>query len=631
MAESVTVQSDPPSGPIMDDLPSGVISGVRRSGANARIRQATSGTPQSSQQLLKDAVRDLQMSSDDSEKDEEMGGATSSSSSSSVDRMEDEEDHDDADDDDDVDDIFGEDLGSADPDYDDLTVWDWDSDDTLPPPPPPFDVGVPEEIRPVLEEAQANIRALQAEAQARWEEFQIQEEDRDTEMSLEDGVMETVDDVAPSSSPPRERRRSSGQKDPPRRPLDPEVYRAGKRVLRQISAVLFVHRFEVETLFRFFDVRGNGLISKRELRDGIKSLMNQKNLPRHITESDIRSAFAVLLDQPTENSDGDSSAAPASQDEDRRTITYEQFFRVFSKTDPWFGFAPSSSGAGGQTRNGMLQGQSSPGNGASPVLPFRRVKPNPPSAAATALTASAAAAAAAHGSAAGSHPSLSGGLSPPPRSHKTQSSATMSSANPPPRLIRGSIHGGPRLSSAAERAYRNHAGDRPLRRRSSVPSNLSLGLSASPGPQQQQQQEEDEEEGEEEEEEEQTSSGSHHSPDSSDQERTPGSLSSSSSSSSLSGRRRRRPATGFDDSSPAGMETDADADGSEAGGGSPEEDTSWNWLPRHLAWQKAALEADSRPRKSKRRKQSGEAAGPSSSASDHEIDYHQPTAPHQNE
>lgn len=594
-------------------------SGVRAAGANLRIRRARQWANRRQQSGSEPPPPDY--SEGELGEDSRLLGAPEDGHAAAF-----EDDLEDAgeEDDDDDEEMFEREQASLDKlsaaEYDDdLTVWEWDEDDSLPPPPPPFDIDVDLRVRPAIEEARRSIEELREQAEQRWEEFQAEDEDLEAseepllgfERPMELDADADAQSVNPAAAEANLRRRVR------RRLLDPEVYRAGKLLLKQISAVLFVNRFEVETLFRFFDTSGSGAISRRELQDGIRSLMSQKNLPRHISELDIRSAFAVLLQQHDDAAAADSSADSQQQpvEDDRRTISFETFCRVFSKADPWFGAAESELPAEGapQIPAPAPPGVSQQQTKESPALPFRRVntgplRGGPPGPQLQDLLQAAAVDV-------DLPSSLPPSLPSPPESPR-QSSATASGHRAPPAYIRGSIHHGPRASAALERAYRPNM-DRPQRRRASVPAGLSMAPAVAVADHVV------------------ASAAAADSAELSDAAAgAPQFLADAEDDQrSLLGRRRLRmdetsePAEQPDSapqspaqqppvaSHPSPLPPQGQGQGQLPSAG----ELSWGWLPRHLAWQKAARESDQHQRQAKRRRQ--HFAPESQSLSDHEVDY----------
>lgn len=101
----------------------------------------------------------------------------------------------------------------------------------------------------------------------------------------------------------------------PKRKKTPE-----ERLLRELSALLTIYRYDLESLFRFFDLDGSGTISLGELKDGLMSLglVLKKSFNDTLVDRVLK-----LMDQ---NNDG--------------IIQYDEFFEKF-KASGWTNTKPT--------------------------------------------------------------------------------------------------------------------------------------------------------------------------------------------------------------------------------------------------------------------------------------------------
>lgn len=76
---------------------------------------------------------------------------------------------------------------------------------------------------------------------------------------------------------------------------NPEKQRAAEEasvLLSEVNTLMFAHRYELESLFRFFDLDGTGVITANELRDGLMSL--GQVLGKNLTPQQLESAVELI-------------------------------------------------------------------------------------------------------------------------------------------------------------------------------------------------------------------------------------------------------------------------------------------------------------------------------------------------
>lgn len=71
-------------------------------------------------------------------------------------------------------------------------------------------------------------------------------------------------------------------------------------LLADINTLLFTNRYNLESLFRYFDLTGSGIISHQELKDGLLSMANSQSLEgRSFTEAQVDDAVKLIFKRKT--------------------------------------------------------------------------------------------------------------------------------------------------------------------------------------------------------------------------------------------------------------------------------------------------------------------------------------------